>query len=90
MLPNLGSMHAIVIFDTRDIKLSVVCIRSTLHRGRTQFLDTQLVAETYPAYCAGIADKNFELVDLKKNFQCELQVKRSEEVGENFLFYLPR
>jgi hypothetical protein len=63
---DLGSVHAIVIFDPRDIQRSAVCLPATVHGRRTELLDVQPVAVRNPLYCTGIADKNFELVELRK------------------------
>jgi len=66
MFSDLGSVHAIVIADPRDIQQIAVCLPTTVHRRRTELLEIQPGAVTYPPYCTGIADKNFELVELKK------------------------
>jgi hypothetical protein len=66
MFSDLGSVHAIVISNPRDIQQSAVCLPTTVHGRRTEPLDIQPGAVTYPPYCTGIADKNFELVELKK------------------------
>jgi hypothetical protein len=65
MLSDLGSVHAIVISDPRDIQQIAVCLPTTVHGLRTELLEIQPGAVTYPLYCTGIADKNFELVELK-------------------------
>ena len=66
MFSDLRSVHAIAIFDPRDIQRSAVCFPTTVHGLRTKLLDIQLVAIRYPPDCAGITDKNFELVELGK------------------------
>jgi hypothetical protein len=64
MLPDLGGMHAIVVSDSSDVKWSTVCFPSTLHGRRTELLEIQLTSVRDPSYRAGIADQNFELVEL--------------------------
>jgi hypothetical protein len=65
MFSDLGSVHAIIITDPRDIQQIAVSLPTTVHGRRTELLDIQLGTVTYPTYCTGIADKNFELVELK-------------------------
>jgi hypothetical protein len=69
MFSDLGSVHAIVITDPRDVQRSAVCLPTTVHGLRTELLDIQLGAVTYPLYPTGITDKNFELVELKKDLK---------------------
>jgi hypothetical protein len=64
MLPDLGGMHATVVFDSRDVNCRAVCFLPTLHGSRPEFLKIQLVAVRDPSYRAGIADKNLELAEL--------------------------
>jgi hypothetical protein len=66
MFSDLGRVHAVVISDPRDIQQSATCLPSTVHGLRTELPDIQLGAMRHPPYCAGITDKNFELVELKK------------------------
>lgn len=68
MFSDLGSVHAIVITDPRDIQQSAAWLPATVHGRRTELLDIQLGAVTDPLYPTGITDKNFELVELKKYF----------------------
>lgn len=89
MLPDLGSVRAIVISDPRDIQQSAVCLPTTVHGRRTELLDIQPGAVTYPPYCTGIADKNFELVELKKKLFIKVSFIRLLEKlkkGEKFWF----
>jgi hypothetical protein len=66
MFSALGGVHAIVIFDPRDILLRAVCLPTAFHGPRTELLELQVGTVTHPLYPPGIADKNFELVELKK------------------------
>jgi hypothetical protein len=81
MFSDLGGVHAIVISDPRDIQQSAVRLPATVHGRRTELLDIQLGAVTYPLYATGITDKNFELVELKKKYLIllsELYTERRE------------
>ena len=73
MFSALGGVHAVVISDPRDIQLSAVSLSSALHGRRTELLDTQLRAVSYPPHCTGITDKNFELVELKKMVKVSIE-----------------
>ena len=65
--------------DPCDVKWRAVCLPTTVDRSRTQLLDIQPGAVTYPLYCTGIADKNFELVELNKNI-IEVSLDNDREV----------
>jgi hypothetical protein len=66
MFCDLCSMHTAIMSDTCDANRRAVCRQTTLDRPRTQLLDIQVGAVMYPLHCTGIADKNFELVELEK------------------------
>ncbi len=66
MFSDLGSVDAIVISDPRDIQQSAVSLPTTVHGLSTELLDIQPGVVTYPLHRTGIADKNFELVELEK------------------------
>lgn len=66
---DLGGVHTIAISDPRHIQQSAVCLPTTVHGLRTELLDVQLGPVRYPLHRAGIADENFELVELiNKNY----------------------
>ena len=65
MLPDLGGMRAAVVLHSPDVKRSTVRFLPTFDGLRLEFLKIQLVAERDPSYRAVIADKNFELSELK-------------------------
>jgi hypothetical protein len=67
MFSDLCSMHTTIISDPCDVKRGAVCLPTTVHGPRTGPLDIQL-GVTYPLYRTGIADENFELVELKNFF----------------------
>jgi len=64
MSSDLCSKHTTIISDPCDVKRNAVYIPTTVHWPRTGLLGVV----TYPLYCTGITDKNFEPVKLKKFF----------------------
>ena len=75
MFSDLGGVHAIVIPDPPDIQQFAVSLPTTVHGLRTELLDVQVGPVRYPAYCTGITDENFELVELNKK-KIEVRFRR--------------
>jgi hypothetical protein len=67
MFSDLGSVHALVISDPRHIQRRAVGLPTAVDGLRTELLDIQPGPVRHPPHCAGIADKNFELVELNNN-----------------------